>query len=155
MSSYNAAVQIFPFREKYSWISSFYGNLPTISFRKVLINNHNYGIIIKYCKDIPLQQKNRIKGENRIMKLVVTIFGKDQVGIIANVSNILAAKKVNITSVNQNIVDGFFNMIMMAELTDSSVKLADIQKELKEKGHEMNLEIKVQNQEIFNIMHNV
>lgn len=89
------------------------------------------------------------------MKLVVTIFGNDQVGIIANVSNILAAKKVNITSVNQNIVDGFFNMIMMAELTDSSVKLADIQKELKEKGHEMNLEIKVQNQEIFNIMHNV
>ena len=89
------------------------------------------------------------------MKLVVTIFGKDQVGIIANVSNILAAKKVNITSVNQNIVDGFFNMIMMAELTDSSVKLADIQKELKEKGHEMNLEIKVQNQEIFNTMHNV
>ncbi|ORU00746.1 ACT domain-containing protein [Anaerovibrio sp. JC8] len=89
------------------------------------------------------------------MKLVVTIFGKDQVGIIANVSNILAAKKVNITSVNQNIVDGFFNMIMMAELTDSSVKLADIQKELKDKGQEMNLEIKVQNQEIFNIMHNV
>ena len=89
------------------------------------------------------------------MKLVVTIFGKDQVGIIANVSNILAAKKVNITSENQNIVDGFFNMIMMAELTDSSVKLAEIQKELKEKGHEMNLEIKVQNQEIFNIMHNV
>ena len=67
----------------------------------------------------------------------------------------MAAKKVNITSVNQNIVDGFFNMIMMAELTDSSVKLAEIQKELKEKGHEMNLEIKVQNQEIFNIMHNV
>ncbi len=89
------------------------------------------------------------------MKLVVTIFGKDQVGIIANVSNILAAKKVNITSVNQNIVDSFFNMIMMAELTDSSVKLAEIQKELKEKGQEMNLEIKVQNQEIFNIMHNV
>ena len=89
------------------------------------------------------------------MKLVVTIFGKDQVGIIAKVSGILATKQVNITSVNQNIVDGFFNMVMMAELTDSSVKLADVQKCLKEKGEEMNLEIKVQNQEIFNIMHNV
>lgn len=89
------------------------------------------------------------------MKLVVTIFGKDQVGIIANVSNILAEKKVNILSVNQNIVDGFFNMIMMAELTDDNVKLSDIQKLMKEKGQELNLDIKVQNQEIFNIMHNV
>lgn len=89
------------------------------------------------------------------MKLVVTIFGKDQVGIIASVSNILAEKKVNILSVNQNIVDGFFNMIMMAELTDSTVKLSEIQKLMKEKGQEMNLDIKVQNQEIFSIMHNV
>ena len=44
------------------------------------------------------------------MKLVVTIFGKDQVGIIAKVSTILADNNVNIVSVNQNIVDGFFNM---------------------------------------------
>ncbi|MBQ1940735.1 MAG: ACT domain-containing protein [Selenomonadaceae bacterium] len=89
------------------------------------------------------------------MKLVVTIVGKDRVGIIASVSNILAQKKVNILSVNQNIMDGFFNMIMMAELTDDSVKLADIQKDMKAAGAEMELDIKVQNQEIFNIMHNV
>ena len=89
------------------------------------------------------------------MKLVVTIVGKDRVGIIASVSNILAQKKVNIRSVNQNIMDGFFNMIMMAELTDDSVKLADIQKDMKAAGAEMELDIKVQNQEIFNIMHNV
>ncbi|MDY6053400.1 MAG: ACT domain-containing protein [Anaerovibrio sp.] len=89
------------------------------------------------------------------MKLVVTIVGKDRVGIIASVSNILAQKKVNILSVNQNIMDGFFNMIMMAELTDDSVKLADIQKDMKAAGAEMELDIKIQNQEIFNIMHNV
>ena len=89
------------------------------------------------------------------MKLVVTIVGKDRVGIIASVSNILAQKKVNILSVNQNIMDGFFNMIMMAELTDDSVKLADIQKDMKAVGAEMELDIKLQNQEIFNIMHNV
>ena len=88
------------------------------------------------------------------MKLVVTIVGKDRVGIIASVSNILAQKKVNILSVNQNIMDGFFNMIMMAELTDDSVKLADIQKDMKAAGAEMELDIKLQNQEIFNIMHN-
>ena len=89
------------------------------------------------------------------MKLVVTIVGKDRVGIVASVSNILAQKKVNILSVNQNIMDGFFNMITMAELTDDSVKLADIQKDMKAAGAEMELDIKVQNQEIFNIMHNV
>ena len=89
------------------------------------------------------------------MKLGVTIVGKDRVGIIASVSNILAQKKVNILSVNQNIMDGFFNMIMMAELTDDSVKLADIQKDMKAAGAEMELDIKIQNQEIFNIMHNV
>lgn len=89
------------------------------------------------------------------MKLVVTIVGKDKVGIIATVSNILANHNVNILSVNQNIMDGFFNMIMMAELLDDKVKLGEIQKLLKTKGQELELDIKVQNQEIFNVMHNI
>lgn len=89
------------------------------------------------------------------MKLVVTIVGKDKVGIIATVSNILAKHNVNILSVNQNIMDGFFNMIMMAELLDDKVKLGEIQKLLKTKGQELELDIKVQNQEIFNVMHNI
>ena len=50
------------------------------------------------------------------MKLVVTTVGKDRVGIIAMVSNILAENDINILSVNQNIMDGFFNMIMMADI---------------------------------------
>lgn len=89
------------------------------------------------------------------MKLVVTIVGKDKVGIIATVSNILAKHNINILSVNQNIMDGFFNMIMMAELLDDKVKLGEIQKLLKNKGQELELDIKVQNQEIFNVMHNI
>lgn len=89
------------------------------------------------------------------MKLVVTIFGKDQVGIIAKVSSILADNNVNIISVNQNIVDGFFNMVMMAEAVDGKLKLPEVQKLLKAKGEELNLEIKIQNQEIFSVMHNI
>ena len=89
------------------------------------------------------------------MKLVVTILGKDQVGIIAKVSTILAENNVNIINVNQNIIDGFFNMIMMGEAEDGKVKLPEIQKLLKEKGEELNLEIKIQNQDIFKIMHTV
>ncbi len=89
------------------------------------------------------------------MKLVVTIVGKDRVGIIAMVSNVLAEKKVNILNINQNIMDGFFNMVMIVEMTDDKVKLQDLQNTLKEKGTEINLDIKVQHQDIFNVMHNV
>ena len=90
------------------------------------------------------------------MKLVVTIVGKDQVGIIAMISNILAMNNVNILSVNQNIMDGYFNMVMMAQVVDGSkIKLGELQQMLKDKGAEMNLDIKIQNQEIFNVMHNI
>ena len=90
------------------------------------------------------------------MILVVTIVGKDQVGIIAMISNILAKNNVNILSVNQNIMDGYFNMVMMAQVVDGSkIKLGELQQMLKDKGAEMNLDIKIQNQEIFNVMHNI
>ncbi len=89
------------------------------------------------------------------MKLVVTIVGKDRVGIIAMVSNVLAENNVNILSINQNIMDGFFNMVMIVEIKDSKIKLQDLQKILSDKGQEINLDIKAQHQDIFNVMHNV
>ncbi|MGL6015799.1 MAG: ACT domain-containing protein [Selenomonadaceae bacterium] len=89
------------------------------------------------------------------MKLVVTIVGKDRVGIIAMVSNVLAENNVNILSINQNIMDGFFNMVMVVEMKDSKIKLQDLQKILSDKGQEINLDIKAQHQDIFNVMHNV
>ena len=90
------------------------------------------------------------------MKLVVTIVGKDRVGIIAMVSKVLAENNVNILNINQNIMDGYFNMVMRAEMgEDARMSLVDLQKVLKEKGEEMGLEIKAQHQDIFNVMHNV
>ena len=90
------------------------------------------------------------------MKLVVTIVGKDRVGIIAMVSQVLAENNVNILNINQNIMDGYFNMVMRAEMgVDARMSLVDLQKVLKEKGQEMGLEIKAQHQDIFNVMHNV
>ncbi len=89
------------------------------------------------------------------MKLVVTIVGKDRVGIIAMVSNVLAENNVNILSINQNIMDGFFNMVMVVEMKDSKIKLQDLQKILSDKGQEINLDIKAQHQDIFNVMHNI
>lgn len=89
------------------------------------------------------------------MKIVITIVGKDCVGIIAMVSNILAKNNVNILNINQNILDGFFNMVMIAEMSESKVKLKDLQQILRDKGDEINLEIKAQHQDIFNIMHKI
>ena len=66
------------------------------------------------------------------MKLVVTIVGKDRVGIIAMVSAILAEHNVNILNINQNIIDGFFNMVMIAEMGEGTIKLAELQKILSE-----------------------
>lgn len=90
------------------------------------------------------------------MKLVVTIVGKDRVGIIATVSTILAKNDVNILNINQNIMEGFFNMVMIAEMSeDSKLKLGELQKVLKDKGEEMGLDIKAQHMDIFNVTHNV
>ena len=81
------------------------------------------------------------------MKLVVTIVGKDRVGIIAMVSQVLAENNVNILNINQNIMDGYFNMVMRAEMgEDARMSLVDLQKVLKEKGEEMGLDIKAQHQ---------
>lgn len=89
------------------------------------------------------------------MKIVVTTVGKDRVGITALVSNILAENNVNILNINQNILDGFFNMIMIAEMGESKVKLQELQEIFRVKGEAMNLDIKVQHKDIFNIMHKI
>ena len=90
------------------------------------------------------------------MKLVVTIVGRDQVGIVAMVSGILAEQRVNIMNVNQNIMDGFFNMVMIAEMPDDAeIRLKDLQEMLRKKGEESGLEIKGQHQEIFQVMHSI
>ncbi|HBS57668.1 MAG: ACT domain-containing protein [Bacillota bacterium] len=89
------------------------------------------------------------------MKVVITVVGRDKVGIIAKVSAVLADKGVNILNINQNILDGYFNMVMIAELDGSKVPLREIQKALAEKGGEMGLEIKAQHEDIFMLMHKV
>ena len=90
------------------------------------------------------------------MKLVVSIVGRDLVGIVAMVSGILAEQRVNIMNVNQNIMDGFFNMVMIAEMPDDAeIRLKDLQEMLRKKGEEYGLEIKVQHQEIFQVMHSI
>ena len=95
-------------------------------------------------------------GKGDIMKLVVTVVGVDRVGIIAGVSTILANHKVNILSINQTILDGLFNMIMMCETESEDVKdLTSIQESLVAVGSELGVEIRAQHADIFLSMHRV
>jgi ACT domain-containing protein len=90
------------------------------------------------------------------MKLVVTVVGVDRVGIIAGVSSILADHKVNILSINQTILDGLFNMIMMCETKSEDIKdLTSIQEALTTLGKELGVEIRAQHADIFLSMHRV
>lgn len=89
------------------------------------------------------------------MKIVVTVVGEDRVGIIAMVSNVLAENRVNILNISQNILDGFFNMIMIADMAQSQIPLKDLQQILREKGKAIGLDIKVQHEDIFKVMHRI
>ncbi|MDD4600885.1 hypothetical protein SDC9_27507 [bioreactor metagenome] len=89
------------------------------------------------------------------MKVVVTIVGQDRVGIIATVSRILAENNINILKINQTILDGFFNMVMIADMTESKVQLATLQQVLGETGNQMGLQMKAQHEDIFRSMHRI
>jgi ACT domain-containing protein len=89
------------------------------------------------------------------MKVVLTIVGRDRVGIIAMVSAILAENSINILNINQNIVDGFFNMVLIADMSHSKIVLTELQQQLRQEGKAIGLDIKVQHEDIFQIMHQI
>jgi len=89
------------------------------------------------------------------MKVVITIVGQDQVGIIAMVSRILAENNINILKINQNILDDFFNMVMIADMTNSKVNLSELQQTLRSEGEKISLDIKAQHEGIFRSMHRI
>ena len=89
------------------------------------------------------------------MKIVITIVGEDKVGIIAMASKVLAEHNVNILNINQNILDGFFNMVMIADMSQAVIPLKGLSQLLKDKGEEMGLIIKVQHEDIFKAMHQI
>ena len=89
------------------------------------------------------------------MKIVISVLGRDRVGIIAMVSTVLAENGVNILNLDQTILDGFFNMIMTADMSETKVSLKELQEILRGKGEALGLEIRVQHADIFQVMHRV
>ena len=78
------------------------------------------------------------------MKAILTVIGKDKVGIIAGVSNELQRLNINILDVNQTIIDEFFTMIMMLDLKLSNSNFEEIKKSLELKGKELGVDVKIQ-----------
>lgn len=88
-------------------------------------------------------------------KTIITVVGKDTIGIIAKVCVYLSEHNVNILDISQTIISGYFNMMMIADTTNSSVSAQQMSEDLKKIGEEMGLIIRSQNEEIFNMMHRV
>ena len=89
------------------------------------------------------------------MKAIVTVIGKDRIGIIAQVSTILAKNMVNILDISQTILQENFTMIMLVDLSKMKISFSELSTKLDKKGKTLGLQIKVQREEIFKAMHQV
>ena len=86
-------------------------------------------------------------------KTIITVVGKDTVGIIAKVCTYLAENQINILDINQTIVQDFFNMMMIVDVSKMTKNFGQVSEEMEELGKEMGLDIHCQREEIFEKMH--
>lgn len=89
------------------------------------------------------------------MRAVITVIGKDMVGILARVSTRCAEHHINVLEVTQSILQDMFAMIMMVDIQDSDVPFTQFVGEMEELGREMNLSIHTMHEDIFNAMHTI
>ena len=88
-------------------------------------------------------------------KTIITVVGKDTVGIIAKVCTYLAANKINILDISQTIVQDFFNMMMIVDMNQIDKDFGTVVDELSALGEEIGVVIKCQHEDIFNKMHRI
>lgn len=89
------------------------------------------------------------------MRAIVTVIGKDTVGIIAAVCALLSQHNVNVLDISQTVLQDYFTMVMLVDLTDSNASFADLAAELENSGAERGLSIRIQREDIFNAMHKI
>ena len=87
------------------------------------------------------------------MKAIVTVVGKDQVGIIAGVCNTLADCQINVLDISQTIMEGYFTMMMVVDLTLCREPFDKLRAALREYGEGRGLSIRIQREDIFDAMH--
>lgn len=89
------------------------------------------------------------------MRAVITVIGKDAVGIIATVSAILQSHRANILDITQSVLSDLFAMIMLVDISKCDVDLPDLAEQLDTAGREMNLSIHTTHEDVFNSMHRI
>ena len=89
------------------------------------------------------------------MRAVITVIGRDTVGIIAKTSAVLAKHNVNILDITQSVLGDIFAMVMFADITHSAIPFRDLQSELEALGREIGMQIMAVHEDIFNAMHTV
>lgn len=87
------------------------------------------------------------------MKAILTVVGKDQVGIVSKYSSLLAKNDVNILDLTQKILDGYFTMMLIVDLNNCSKDISTLQKDFENLSDSLNLKTQFQSEEIFNQMH--
>ena len=88
-------------------------------------------------------------------KAIITVVGKDKVGIIAGVCTYLAENQINILDITQTIVKGFFNMMMVVDVENITKSFGEVAQELEQVGEEIGVSVKIQREEIFLKMHRI
>ena len=93
--------------------------------------------------------------DNTKNKVIITVVGKDTVGIIAKVCTYLSEGSVNVLDISQTIVSGYFNMMMIVDMANATASFAEISDQLDALGEELGVTIKCQKEEIFEMMHRI
>ena len=93
--------------------------------------------------------------DNTKNKVIITVVGKDTVGIIAKVCTYLSEGSVNVLDISQPIVSGYFNMMMIVDMANATASFAEISDQLDALGEEIGVTIKCQKEEIFEMMHRI
>jgi ACT domain-containing protein len=89
------------------------------------------------------------------MRAIVSVIGKDRVGIIASVCQLLSSYQVNVLDISQTILQDYFTMIMIVDAGNATVPFSELVTALEQAGNEMNMTIHAQREEIFNAMHRI
>ena len=89
------------------------------------------------------------------MRAIVTVIGRDQVGIIAAVCALLSEKNVNVLDISQTVLQEYFTMIMLVDVSQATVPFAQLKDTLAAAGQERGLDIRIQREDIFDAMHRI
>jgi len=98
-----------------------------------------------------MQKKSNLDAESN--RIIVTVLGRDRVGIIAGVAQVLADNNINILDISQTILQEFLAMILVADMSLSKIELDKLKRLLDEKGKELGVRIDAQHEDVFRFMH--